>query len=542
MLIYPLVRGAFPSLILLLLISCGSLFFRLGSLPLSGADEPRYARIAQEMRDQGSWVTPLLEGKPWLEKPPLYYWITAPFYSTVGISETAARLGPAICALITALSVFWLGSALWSIQAGFIGAAVLLTSIGFAGFGRSAATDMPFTCFLTLSLATFASWSRRRSPAGSGWPVLLAYLFLGLAVLAKGPVAIVLVAGILLCVWFLDDRGLVLSSWHLIPGMIVTAVVSIPWFWLVFRQNGFGFISTFFINHNLARYVTGIHHHSQPFFYYLPVLIALLFPWSSWLPVLLGRSTLAGLRQWREWNPSMVFLGCWFSVPMVFFSLSDSKLAGYILPSLPPLALILGMVASRSVDKSRLRAVAFLTLLLSAAMAVAAPLVFQEDYGGNWRTGLLVSAAALIPALFTFVLALKGKCIQALGATVVQGLAIVVILAQFAFPVLGAYQSTREIAQKALQMRQAGEPIVTYRFFHHSLHYYTGYKVAGKLDTPQSLVQFARNNPASLVVTNTDGTKDISSIKELVVSDLADQGDFHLLRIIIRDSRFEIRD
>ena len=143
-------RRAFPSLIILIAISLGSLFFRIGSLPLSGADEPRYARIAQEMHERGTWVTPLLEGKPWLEKPPLYYWITSPLYSLFHSNETSARIGPAICGLITALTIFWLGSMLWTRQAGLIGALILLTSLGFAGFGRGASTDMPFACCLTL--------------------------------------------------------------------------------------------------------------------------------------------------------------------------------------------------------------------------------------------------------------------------------------------------------------------------------------------------------------------------------------------------------
>jgi 4-amino-4-deoxy-L-arabinose transferase-like glycosyltransferase len=111
-------QRAFEFIIILLAISAGSLFFRLGSLPLSGADEPRYARIAEEMHIRGAWVTPTLEGKPWLEKPPLYYWVTIPMLSIFDGSETAARFGPAVCTVVTALAVFWLGTVLWSKLAG----------------------------------------------------------------------------------------------------------------------------------------------------------------------------------------------------------------------------------------------------------------------------------------------------------------------------------------------------------------------------------------------------------------------------------------
>jgi 4-amino-4-deoxy-L-arabinose transferase-like glycosyltransferase len=511
----------------------------------------------------GNWVTPRLEGKPWLEKPPLYYWLTIPAYSVFNINETAARLGPALCALITALAIFWLGSTLWSRQAGFIAAAILLTSLGFIGFGRSASTDMPFTCCLTLALAMLLAkpgiaTGVAGTPAVPATPgrTLFAYIFLGFAVLAKGPVAIILAAGILLSVWYLDERGGLFRKWHLIPGVLIAAAVSIPWFWLVFKQNGFAFISTFFINHNLARYITGIHHHSQPFFYYIPVLLALLFPWSGWLPLLISKSPLQALRRWREWDIRMVFLSCWFLFPVLFFSLSDSKLAGYILPSLPPLALIMGIYISRAIPAigvgvgigvgfsspiSRLRIAAALDLLFSAGMAIASPLFFQKEYGGAWKTGLLLSAAILIPAVFSFVFKLKGKCLQAFEATLLQGLVLVVVLAQFAFPVLGTYYSTRDIAHRALELRQSGEPIITYRFFHHSLHYYTDYQVAGKLDDAASLIEFARDYPGTLVVTNAAGMKEILSLREISAASLAEQGNFRLMRFSIRNSKFEIK-
>jgi 4-amino-4-deoxy-L-arabinose transferase-like glycosyltransferase len=528
------VRRAIPLLIILIAIACGSLFFQLGSLPLSGADEPRYARIAQEMHEQGHWVTPLLEGKPWLEKPPLLYWMTITLYSLFRVSETTARLGPALCALITALAIFWLGSAIWSKREGFMAAAILLTSIGFVGFGRSASTDMPFTCCLTLSLAILAHAGRpsrdvrREAPQ---WILLIAYIFLGLAILAKGPVAVILVAGIMLSVWLVDERGGLFHRWHAIPGAVLTTAVALPWFWLAFKQNGFAFIATFLINHNLARYITDIHHHSQPLLFYLPALLALLFPWSSWLPLVISTSPLRVLRRWREWDYSLVFLTSWCLFPILFFSLSDSKLVGYILPSLPPLALILGGYLSRPVDRFHLKAAAFVDLALSAGMAIAAPVIFQKEYGGAWETGLLLSAAVLIPALFSIVFKFRGKPLHAFCATLVQGLLLVLVVAQFAFPVLGAYHSMRDLAQRAVELRQPAEPIVTYRFFHHTLLYYTNYQVEGKLDDPESLIRFVRQHSSCLVVTDIQGMREISRLSDISSLKMAAQGNFILLRM-----------
>ncbi len=527
--IYPLVQRALPSLILLALISLGSLFFRLGSLPLSGADEPRYARIAQEMLERGDWVTPTLEGKPWLEKPPLYYWLAMPFYSLFGASEITSRLGPALCTLVTAFAVFWLGSRLGSRLAGLMGAAILLTSLGFAGFGRSASTDMPFTCCFTLAMTILATAAER----DIGLKVLGAYVFLGLAILGKGPVAVVLAIGIGLVFWLLNERGGMLRRWHVAAGLLVAAAIPVPWFWLAFRQNGYAFISTFFINHNLARFVTDIHHHSQPFYYYLPVLLVLLFPWSGWLFLLVSKSPIKGIHRWREWNPGMVFLVCWFLIPIVFFSLSESKLAGYILPSFPPLALILGIRISRWIDGSaepgKLRAAIAINLLFSIAMAAAAPLYFQKEYGGNWKAGLVLSFAILIPAMFAF--GFRANCKRAFQATALQGLIILVAVAQFAFPVLGAYHSTRDIAQLALQSRRAGEPIVTYRFFHHSLFYYTGYQISDEFNDQESLQKFARTHAGILIVTKANGLREISGSSGFSITPLGEQGNFRLLRL-----------
>jgi len=526
------VQRAFPALILIILISLASLFFRLGSLPLSGADEPRYARIAQEMHERGAWVTPMLEGKPWLEKPPLYYWITIPLYATPLANETIARIGPAVCALLTALAVFQLGFMRGAGRAGMLGAIILLTNLGFIGFGRSASTDMPFTCCLTFSLAILAA----AIETDIGLKVLAAYFFLGFAILGKGPVAFILAVGVAGLFWLVSGPEGILRRWMILPGLLIAAAVSIPWFWLAFKQNGWTFIATFFINHNLARFVTDIHHHSPPFFYYLPVLVMLFFPWSGWLVLLAGKSPLRELRRWREWNPGMVFLACWFLVPILFFSLSDSKLAGYILPSFPPLALILGMRISRGMENpdhsQRLRVSMILHLILSAAMALGAVLYFQKEYGGSWRVGLLLAFAILIPAFLAF--GFRGHCKRVFNATALQGLMILLAIAQFAFPVLGAYHSTREIAHQAMELRNAGEPIVTYRFFHHSLHYYTGYRITEDLRDFGALHAFARKHPKVLVLTKSDALQDIVGSKDFSVTLLGKQGSFYLLRLFFK--------
>jgi 4-amino-4-deoxy-L-arabinose transferase-like glycosyltransferase len=527
-------RSATLSCLLLLLVSLGTIFFRLGSLPLIGADEPRYARIAQEMRQDHRLITPTLEFKPWLEKPPLYYWITIPFYSILGTTETAARLGPAVLGLISALAVFWLGAKLWSRLAGLMGASILLTAMGYVGFARGASTDMPMTACLTVALALLAAAAAEKDFAG--WKVLLAYPLLGMSVLAKGPVAVILAAGTLVLFWLFDERGGSMRRWHVVSGLIITSAVSLPWFWLAFRQNGFAFIATFLVNHNLARYATDIHHHEEPFYYYLPVVLGLFFPWSAWLLLLVPRSIADGIRNWRSWNPATLFLLCWIVFPLIFFSLSLSKLSGYILPILPPLALLLGVGSSQMVTGENLPRMqipaAWLYLLSCTGVAVATPLILKRSYGGAWQVGLPITAAVLVPALFGFYFGKRGRGSAAFTATLIQGLITILAVAHFAFPVLGEYHSTREVALQALAHDEDGKPIVTLFSFHHALHYYTGYRIAEDFTDLGSLLRFSASHPRLLVVTGAEHVPQIEQLHAFTIKFLGAQGTLRLLELI----------
>ncbi len=526
-------RSAAGPYLLLILTSFGTLWFRLGGLPFIGADEPRYARIAEEMSAAGRWVTPLLEGFPWLEKPPLYYWLTIPSYRIFGVSEAAARIGPALCALLTAAIVLWLGSRLWSRRAGVLGSMILLTSIGVSAFGRSASPDMPFTACCTAALALLATAVVRGGLAR--WQILCAYAFLGLAVLAKGPVGLILGAGILLVFWVLDEQGGSLRRVLPLPGIAIAAGVALPWFWLAFRENGFTFISVFFINHNLARYVSDLHHHEQPLYYFFPVVLGLLFPWSGLLPALVPGSLSGAIRNWRSWDRGALFLGCWAVFPILFFSLSTSKLPGYVLPSLPPLALLLGRRLAGFIQDPdpgrKFRVTRWVCLGASMAVAVAAPLVLDENHGLEWRLGFPLGAAVLLPALLSFWFLWRHRLRAAVYAAMVQGLMLVLAVTQFGFPALAASQSTRDIARQALAAGRQDEPIVTYHYFHHTLHYYSGYRIAANIVDAPTLIAMVRQHAGLLVVTEDGWVLELESLAGVSVSLLGEQGRLRLLRI-----------
>ena len=530
-----LARSTIGSFLLLAILAAGTLFYQLGRLPLIGADEPRYARIAWEMAIENRWITPVLEGRPWLEKPPLYYWLTIPVFRLTGQGEAAVRLGPALAACWTALVVYWLGCALWSRLAGLIGASALLTMVGFAAFGRSASTDMPMAACMTTALAILAVAAvRENQPA---WKVLAGYVFLGLAILAKGPVALILAVGVGACYWALHDR-MQLKRWHPVAGLVIVLAVALPWFWLAFRQNGFGFILVFFINHNLARYVTDIHHHTQPFYYYVPVVLGLIFPWSAWLLFSASGESLRTLRRRREWNPADLFLGCWILFPLLFFSISRSKLPGYVIPILPPIALLLGAKFAGRIEctPAPRRGAALVHALVSAAVGAGVLLALRTRYGAGWVPGAVIATLALLPALAGSAAAMRGRWRAAVAATAVQGLVSVMAVVLVASPYLEKVLSAREIAAAALSNRSAGEEIATYRYFHHALGYYTGYQVASDLENSAALEQFAQLRHQFLVVTEESRLLELQQLGCCTVQPLAEQGKLRLVRVTGRSS------
>ena len=518
----PKIPRAYVSLLALVALAAVTLCFRLGSLPFVGADEPRYARVAEEMHAAGRWVTPLLQNRPWLEKPPLYYWITIPFVAVLGPGETAARLGPVLSGLAALLATLWLGRRLFGPEAGFYAALILATSVGFVAFGRSASTDMPLAACLTVALSLLGAAAVE--PTFPRLGVALACVFLGLAVLAKGPVALVVAAGAAALFWWLDEREGTLARWRLPLGVPILAVVALPWFVLVLREQGFAFIAVFFVNHHLARFVSDLHHHSEPFYYYAPVLLGLLIPWSGWLPLVLPTK----LWPLKQANPAVLWLVCWAAFPLLFFSFSGSKLPGYILPSLPPLALLLG---HRFAEGATPRAAAWSFLALSATVSLGLPIFFNTACGMDWRSGSLIALALAAPSVLAFLAARRGRVRQAVWLTALGGALVVIAVAGLAFPAFGVRYSTRDIARLALQQRAPGEPIATYGFFHHTLHYYTGYRVAADLPDREALRQFALAHPRFLVVTRVEAVRELGQLGGFSAVALGRQGSLEVVRV-----------
>jgi 4-amino-4-deoxy-L-arabinose transferase-like glycosyltransferase len=337
-------RIAWAILILATLYVC--YFSHLGAIGFVGPDEPRYAWIARDMVETGDWVTPRLYGKPWFEKPVLYYWGAALCFKLFGVSEAAARLPSAISALLATLALAWLALRLYGAETARWLLLLLPTTVGMIGFSHAAATDMPFSGMLTIAMvcaAVVLGLTRDENTPilpRTPWLALILFgFFLGLAVLAKGPAAIILSGGAIFF-WALFTKRWRDAFRLFHPAALASfCLTALPWYILCARRNP-DFFRIFIIEHNFKRYLTPEFQHIQPFWYFGPVLLVAFLPWIAIFLWSIVRR-LANLWRTRCTEESTCLFICWAGFCVLFFSVSKSKLPGYILPAFPAIGLLI---------------------------------------------------------------------------------------------------------------------------------------------------------------------------------------------------------
>jgi 4-amino-4-deoxy-L-arabinose transferase-like glycosyltransferase len=336
--------------LLLFAIIIAFYLYGLGKLPLLGPDEPRYAQVAREMFVTGDLITPTLGHHTWFEKPALLYWMIAAAFKVFGVSEWSARLGPALCGLLTIAAVWCVGReidredprgfAFWSVV-------VTASCLGLIVFSRAASFDVVITMTTTWSLAFFVMHELRHKRS------LLAgfYVFVGLSLLAKGLVGIVIPFGVVGLYYLLRRAWPSRAVWlSLFWGVPLALAVSAIWYGPVIARHGWTFIDEFFIQHHFARYMSNKYHHPQPIYFYPVIILMLALPWTPYLIL-----ALAKLRGWT-WRGGdslsivRVFSLAWLLLPLVFFSFSGSKLPGYVLPVVPAVALLVSDRLTRALD------------------------------------------------------------------------------------------------------------------------------------------------------------------------------------------------
>ena len=445
-------------------------------------DEGRYAEIAREMLATGDWLTPRLNGFKYFEKPALQYWATAGAFSLFGVDEWTARLWTALTGFGGVLLVYFTGMRLYGRRAGLYAAAVLAGSFLYAFIGHFNTLDMGLSFFLTLALCAFLlgqmeTETRHRAPAGRGqhaW-MLLAWAAAALAVLSKGLVGAVLPAGALVVYLLWQRDGTLLRRLHLLAGGAVFLALAAPWFIAVSLENK-EFFHFFFIHEHFERFLTKQHGRYEPPWYFIPVLLAGMAPWTL---SLLAALKAAFAKTTARFQPAR-FLLAWSAFILLFFSASGSKLPSYILPMLPALALLIGPYLAAAERRVLLwqglpfAGVGLAILLLAPRTVNRAsadlPHELLANYVGwiEW-TGISLLAAALVSALFEW----RGRRTAAVISLAAGGLALAQ-LPLTGHQELGSVYSAADIIKAVKPRLKPDLPFYSVNTFDHTLPFYLG--------------------------------------------------------------------
>ncbi len=525
-------RGLQFLLPLSLLVLLATHFLALGWMPFFGADEPRYARIGEEMVLRDNYVTPTLNFKPWLEKPPLLFWIEAISFRLFGISETTARLPVALMGSLCAILCGCFLAGRTTQRAGFLSFLVLATTPLFFAYSRAASTDMPLVATYSLAmLSTYLALERR-----SHWPTVAAGIFLGLALLAKGPAALILFAGS----WILLSLIALPLAWSWIRLTIIVLLgllVAAPWYWWVWLENGFDFVVTFFVNHHLARFLTTMHRHPQPFWFFSAIILLGFFPWSIFLFSNLRRHVQGFRRRGVRFESALEpFLWVWVLVPLVFFSLSSSKLAGYILPAFPALAMIVALEWERLLSgdlvtwrsmRTQAALVGAISMILAITMILASALYYRQVL---WGVALAVPTALGGLGLHAF---WRKRHLHSGFLTLVLTFSSVALLAYgWVGPRLANFHSTKSLVLQVEDRLSDEEPLILYRFFHHTALYYSGYRSLTEplRDKGELLNYLAEHSQTEyFILAKLNGLIDLREETEL--TDVVQRGDVYLISL-----------
>jgi 4-amino-4-deoxy-L-arabinose transferase-like glycosyltransferase len=469
-------------------------------LGLVGADEPRYAQIAREMlaahsaachevnakmvprslsitdlRNSlhciaGGTVTPILYGRPWLEKPALYYWRAMSFFKEFGISDWSARLPSSSGALALIVLVF-LHMRRFR-PGGHLDAALITAScLGIVSFARGASTDMQLAAPFCIGMLGWYAWYE----TGKKFWLFDLYFFGAAATLAKGPVAPFLALAIILLFAGLRREWSVLRRTIWLPGVLLYLVMVLPWYIAVQKRNP-TFYRLFFLEHNLERFATNRYQHHQPFWFYLAVLLIALMPWTVLSIRALVDSIEVSIAEWKvRHNPTRYlghtragdafpeFLVLWTLFPIVFFSFSGSKLPGYILPSVPPLAILtadyLNRIRRPGLPRWLLWLHAAFCGLLIFVLVLAPQHMKYETLVPSVQWLAIAAAAAVFFAGIVFLIIRRWGISQLCNATLIPVLAVLVFLLGFHGKDLDLNYSARPLARE-IQQQAPGVPLV----------------------------------------------------------------------------------
>lgn len=397
-----------PAFLLLLVLAAVLFLSNLGAYRDFVRAESYFALGARLMVSGGDWVSPHAPDEPVLNKPPLQYWVTGIAYAAFGASYTTARLPAALAALSVLCVVYLLGTKLYDRRAGLLAVGTLATSYLFYTFARTAMSDMLLTLCVSAAIYSFILALANKS-GSRGMPLILCgYVFIGLGMLAKGPVAVLLVAGPFLFELLFSRDLTMLKRLRIFSGALIIFAIAAPYFLLLYMKLGAGPLLTFFIGENLQRFTGEIYAYATRPIWYLPLaFIGDFAPWSLLLfPALYFEWRAEGIETEKRRSRRLLYF--WLCFPLVFFSFSHFKLDYYLLPAMPAASFIVGgfLARARELPRWALRYIYIFTTIF-ALVVIIAPIIFINfatqillNTGYGWLQ-VVPSVAALLFVLYS---------------------------------------------------------------------------------------------------------------------------------------------
>lgn len=520
------------SLLWLCLIGWLAFFWNLGNTGLIDETEPLFAEAARQMTVTGDWITPYFNGETRFDKPPGIYWLMAIAYQLVGVNEWAVRLPSAIAAIALVSFGFYTLYSYGHYSLGdrgaeivkkmpvarflvpWIGAAIMAFNPETITWGRIGVSDMLLTGFMCSALlAFFLGYAGQTKTSRANRWYLAFYILSAFAVLAKGPVGIVL--PVLIIGSFLLYVGKFREVWQEIRpflGSLIFLEITLPWYVLVTARNGKAYIESFFGYHNFERFTSVVNHHAGPWYFYFLVVLVGFAPWSIYLPVAIAKTQFWQRRYWSR-QPRQSHLGLfalfWFSCIFIFFTIAATKLISYVLPLMPAAAILIALFWGGIIIKNNDKLPEFekaepkdktadkffyfsgifnaiFLLVLALAILISSQWLDGDPAMPNFseaiqESGLLINGSFiwLITALLLAFMVAKKRIS---GVLIVNFIGLVAFFIFAIMPTLFLVDSQRqlplrELAETIVRVRQPGEEVVMIGFEKPSLVFYTQNRV-----------------------------------------------------------------
>ena len=439
-------------------------FFYLGSRDLWDVDEGMHSVSARYVVESGDWVTPTYNGKAFLDKPMFFTWLVAISFSLLGFTELAARLPAAVIGLLGVLVTYALGRRMFDARTGFLGGSVLATTILYLAMSRTVVHDSALALFTTLALYLF--WVALVDPERRKLCFLLFYVAVAGAVLAKGPLGLVLPALVILPFLLLTKRLGLIREMQLGWGVLIFLALVAPWYILMSVRNE-GYLTYFLIEKTFGSFASEESSHPAPWHFYIPVFLGALLPWTGFLPAALYRAwqRLAG-----EKREPILFLLLWLGMMFLFFSAATSKLVTYLLPAMPAVTLLIGMVWAEALSPPQPTRQ---HLLLGSHIPVVAvvlagcvyawmnpPVKLEIKYGITQPQIVALLAVIAVGAGLALWFLIRGRNRAAFGSIVVGVMGGLALFATWIGPTMDPYRSTREMSLAFDQMLPPGQPMI----------------------------------------------------------------------------------